>query len=67
MNGVDNTRTQFDAEDRDEYYTYEMNGGKQATINFGGNGYGNLEFKANCSVVETGRAPTLQPDIFILR
>ena len=47
VNGFNITRKHFDDEDRDKNYTYEINGGKQPTIHFEGNRYGNLKVKAN--------------------
>ena len=47
VNGFNITRKHFDDEDRDKNYTYEINGGKQPTIHFEGNRYGNLKVPAN--------------------
>lgn len=47
VNGFNITRKLFDDKDRDKNCIYEINGGKQPTIHFEGNHYGNLKVRAN--------------------
>lgn len=47
VKGFNITRKHFDDEDHDKNYIYEINNGKQPTIYFEGNRYGNLKVKSN--------------------
>lgn len=47
VKGFNITRKHFDDEDHDKNYVYEINDGKQPTIYFEGNRYGNLKVNAN--------------------
>lgn len=47
VEGFNVTRRHFDDNDNDKNYVYEINDGKQPTIRFEGNKYGNLKVRAN--------------------
>lgn len=47
IEGFNITRKHFNDNDKSKNYTYEINNGKQPTIRFEGNKYGNLKVRAN--------------------